>query len=83
VAKALSIIGDSIEVNLNKVNAYRKGLGETLQEAFTEIGLDENAQKELLDKIEQGTLTQEDLDNFEISPDHSANIMNVLLDYRQ
>ena len=83
VAKALNIIGDSIEVNLNKIDAYRKGLGETLQEAFTEIGLDENAQKELLDKIEQGTLTQEDLDNFEISPDHSANIMNVLLDYRQ
>jgi hypothetical protein len=41
-----------MEVNLNKVNAYRQGLGETLQEAFTEIGLDENAQKELLDKIE-------------------------------
>ncbi len=83
VAKALTIVGDSIEVNLNKVNAYRQGLGETLQAAFNEIGLDENAQNELLDKIEQGTLTQEDLDNFEISPDHSANIMNVLLDYRQ
>lgn len=83
VAKALNIVGDSIEVNLNKVNSYRQGLGETLQEAFTEIGLDENAQKELLNKIEQGTLTQEDLDNFKISPDHSQNIMNVLLDYRQ
>ena len=83
VAKALNLVGESMEINLNKVNAYRQGLGETLQEAFTEIGLDENAQKELLDKIEQGTLTQEDLDNFEISPDHSANIMNVLLDYRQ
>jgi hypothetical protein len=52
VAKALSLIGESMEINLNKVNTYRKGLGETLQEAFTEIGLDENAQKELLDKIE-------------------------------
>ena len=83
VAKALNIIGDSIEVNLNKINAYRQGLGETLQEAFTEIGLTEEQQSILLDKIEQGTLTQEDLDNFEISPDHSANIMNVLLDYRQ
>ena len=83
VAKALNIVGDSIEANLNKVNAYRQGLGETLQEAFNEIGLDENAQKELLNKIEQGTLTQEDLDNFKISPDHSQNIMNVLLDYRQ
>jgi hypothetical protein len=41
VAKALSLIGDSIEVNLNKINAYRQGLGETLQEAFTEIGLTE------------------------------------------
>lgn len=83
VAKALNIIGDSIEVNLNKINAYRQGLSETLQEAFTEIGLTEEQQSALLDKIEQGTLTQEDLDNFEISPDHSANIMNVLLDYRQ
>ena len=83
VAKALNIVGDSIEANLNKINAYRQGLGETLQEAFDEIGLDENAQKELLNKIEQGTLTQEDLDNFKISPDHSQNIMNVLLDYRQ
>lgn len=83
VAKALAIVGDSIEVNLNKINAYRQGLGETLQAAFKEIGLDENAQNELLNKIEQGALTQEDLDNFEISPDHSANIMNVLLDYRQ
>jgi capsid portal protein len=41
VAKALNIVGDSIEVNLNKINAYRQGLGETLQEAFTEIGLTE------------------------------------------
>jgi hypothetical protein len=83
VAKALSIIGESIEVNLGKVSAYRQGINETLTEAFTEIGLDEKKQEALLQKIEAGTLTQEDLDNFGISPDHSQNIMNVLLEYRQ
>ena len=83
VAKALSLVGESMEVNLNKINAYRQGLSETLTEAFTEIGLEEDKQQALLEKIESGALTQEDLDNFEISPDHSANIMNVLLDYRQ
>ena len=83
VAKALSIIGDSIEINLGKVNTYRQGINETLKEAFTEIGLNEEDQAALLQKIEAGTLTQEDLDNFGISPDHSQNIMNVLLEYRQ
>lgn len=82
VAKALSIVGQQMDVVVSRSEIMRKGLAESLTLALQRTELTAEEQQELYNKIINDQLTEEDLKNLQLDENSSQSLMETILNYR-
>ena len=82
VAKALSIVGQQMDVVVSRSEIMRKGLAESLTLALQRTEMTSEEQQELYNKIINDQLTEEDLKNLQLDENSSQSLMETILNYR-